>query len=304
MTSEIYPPKDGEVDELLNVTALPEEQRVAFYGSFFAIAAADGVFKRDELNLIFETINMDGLSEHAQHRIWDYMVETPPLTYCTAVLSTSNDQVRCALMVYLIEIALADKNLDRNEEEILLQARHSLQISQRQIQAIERFICDIGLIRPRPHDYKTTVPSPRHRASVLTALGIPATAVYFSSIIGGINLPGMFSILADHGFAFGMLGIGATALVGTTLYLTTRLLGSRSGWKRAALRCEQRRRAQLAIRNLQDALSYLTTRTNDLTSVAFTAEADPAEEPDVFAEHLRVLQRMITEQQPTAAGYL
>jgi len=303
-TSEIDPPKDDEVDELLNVTALSEEQRIAFYGSLFAMAAAEGNFKGDELALIFEIINTDGLSDHAQHRIWDYMVKAPSLTYCTDVLSTSSEQVRCALMVYLVEIALADKILDINEEETLLQARHSLQISQRQIQAVERFICDVGLVRPRPRDYKGKPPSLTHSASFLTALGVPVTAVYISSIVGGIDLPKMLSILASHTSALGMLGIAATAVISTTVYLATRLLNSRSRWKRAALRRERRRRAQLAVRNLQDAITYLTTRANSLTSVACTAEAGPSQEPYVFAERLRVLQQMITQRQPIAGEYL
>jgi uncharacterized tellurite resistance protein B-like protein len=292
MTSNMHHPDDADVSELLDLISLPEDQRLAFYGSMLAIAAADGIFGRDELDLIFETINTDGLSERGRNTIWDYLIDTPLLSDCIARFSTSNDQVRCALMLYLIEIALADHILDVNEEEALLQARCSLHIRQTQIEAIERYICEVGLIRARPSDYNQVATSLKHGASLLTALSIPATAIYFSSTVGDVSLTTILSTLAHHSFGLAMLlGAGATILVGTATFLTGRWLNSRG----KTIARERRRRSQLAVRNLQDAVSYLTTKTDQYTSVEGPSEPGK-DTADVFAERLRALQQMLARR--------
>jgi uncharacterized tellurite resistance protein B-like protein len=301
MTSNMHSPNEVDVHELLDLICLPEDQRLAFYGSMLAIAAADGIFAQDELDLIFESINTDGLSEHGRNTLWDYLVATPLLTDCMARFSTSNEQVRCALMVYLIEVALADRILDVSEEEALLQARRSLHISQKQIEAIERYICEVGLIRARPSDYKQATTSLKHGVSLLTALSIPATAIYFSSAVGGVSLPEILSRLAHHSFGLAMvLGAGATILIGTAAFLTGRRLDTGNKRKRTTRARERRRRAQLAVRNLQDAVGYLATKTNQLAAVGGPGEPGK-DRSDAFAERLRVLQQMLTQRQLTAS---
>jgi uncharacterized tellurite resistance protein B-like protein len=296
MTSNMHPPKDADVSELLDLMSLPEDQRVAFYGSMLAIAAADGSFGRDELDLIFETINTEGLSEGGRNAIWDYMVETPLLTDCMAHFSTSTDQVRCALMVYLIETALADQILDVSEEEALLQARRSLNISQKQIQAIERYICEVGLIRARPSDYKEVATTLKHGASLLTALSIPATAIYFSGAVGNVNLPEILSRLAQHSSGLAIvLGGGATILMGTAAFLTGRWLDTRNRGKRSTIARERRRRAQLAVRNLQDAVGYFAMKTPQHAPVEGPDEPGN-DTSDAFAERLRILQQMLARR--------
>src|SRR5215204_2518173 len=49
--------------------SLSEKQRVAFYGAMFAMAAADGQMQREELELIYETLDTEGLSEEARRRV-------------------------------------------------------------------------------------------------------------------------------------------------------------------------------------------------------------------------------------------
>jgi hypothetical protein len=195
-------------------------------------------------------------------------------------------------MLYLIEIALADHILDVNEEEALLQARCSLHIRQTQIEAIERYICEVGLIRARPSDYNQVATSLKHGASLLTALSIPATAIYFSSTVGDVSLTTILSTLAHHSFGLAMLlGAGATILVGTATFLTGRWLNSRG----KTIARERRRRSQLAVRNLQDAVSYLTTKTDQYTSVEGPSEPGK-DTADVFAERLRALQQMLARR--------
>ncbi|MBD0395410.1 MAG: hypothetical protein ICV52_16575, partial [Microcoleus sp. C1-bin4] len=43
-----------------------ESELLAFYGSLFAIAAADGSVDIDELDLLFKTINLDKFSDSAK----------------------------------------------------------------------------------------------------------------------------------------------------------------------------------------------------------------------------------------------
>jgi hypothetical protein len=210
--------------------------------------------------------------------------------------------VRCALMLYLIEIALADRILDVTEEEALLQARYSLHISQTQIEAIERYICEVGLVRARPCDYNQAATSLKHGASLLTALSIPATAIYFSGTLGSVSLPAILSTLAHHSFGLAMvLGAGATILIGTAAFLTGSWLNTRNKRKRTTIARERHRRAQSAVRNLQDAVSYLATKTNQLAPVESPSEPDQ-DTSDAFAERLRVLQQMLARRHATSSA--
>jgi VIT1/CCC1 family predicted Fe2+/Mn2+ transporter len=297
MTAKTTCPKDTAVTELLDILSLSQDERLAFYGSLFAIAATDGALKRDELDLIFETIEMTGLSDHVQRTIWDYMIDPPSLSDCLDLLSSRSAEVRCAVMVYLIEIALVDDILDVREEEALLQARRALHLTQPQIHAIERFICEEGLIRPRASDYKEAGVSLKHGASVLTALSIPATAVYFSGLPGGLMMSEPVSDVSAYASAVGaMLAVGAAVCIGAVSYVAGRLLGRRKQ-RRAALAHERRRRAQLACRNLQHAVGYLSAKAiGDPVKPAARHQEIPA----VFAERLSVLQQMLAQRQSTA----
>jgi uncharacterized tellurite resistance protein B-like protein len=303
MTANIDPPNAADVGELLDLGSLPEAQRVAFYGAMLAIAAADGTLGQDELDLIFQNIHTDGLSDRSRNTIWEYLVDTPPLTDCLASFATSHDQVRCAVMVYLLEVALADRILAAGEDEALLQARTSLRISQKQIEAIERYICNVGLIRARPRDYHegATLLKYKYGLWLVAVVCLPAIALYLSSIIG-VSLPEPLSRFTRLGSARTMvLGAGATILIGTAALLSGRWLHTRYQRKRLPIARERRRRAQSAVRNLQDAVSYLTAKAK-----LHAAVEDPSEPGSItsfaFAERLWVLQQMLARRQPGPAA--
>jgi uncharacterized tellurite resistance protein B-like protein len=256
-TSDQSSPNNAGRSALLDLSSLHEYQRVEFYGAMFAIAAVDGVMGQDELDLIFQNIDIDGLSELSRQRIWDYLVDAPPLTDCLACFATSHDQVRCTLMVYLVEIALADRILDTREDEALLLARRSLRISQRQIEAIERYLVECGLIRARPRDYNEGTTSLKYKYGILLVAGLSITGItlYLSSTMGGVSLPGMLSMFAlpRSGLAVA-LGAGATILIGAAAVLSGRWLYTRIRRNYITLAPERRRRAHLAVHNLQDAI--------------------------------------------------
>src|SRR6185295_9316592 len=62
------------VAQPLDLTALPEAQRAAFYSALFAMAAADGAIDKDELQQIFELIDLDGISTGGRRVIQRYTI--------------------------------------------------------------------------------------------------------------------------------------------------------------------------------------------------------------------------------------
>jgi uncharacterized tellurite resistance protein B-like protein len=301
-TANIHPPNDADLSELFDPVSLPEDQRVAFYGSMLAMAAADGIWGQDELDLIFQHVNTDGLSERSRNKIWDGLVATPPLTDCLAWFASSHDQVRCTLMVYLIDIALADRILDAREDEALLQARQCLHISPTQIHAIERYICERGLIRARPRDYHQAAAWLKYSISITAALSIPAAVIYFSSTAGGVSLPERLMRFAPpHSVLAMVLGVGGAMLIAMAVFLTGRWLYGRYQRKRLTIARERHRQAQLALRNLQDAVGYLATKTAQLAPVEMP-NAPTTAPSDAVVERLTILQQMLARRQASAAA--
>ena len=300
MTANIDPLSAADVGELLDLSFMSEAQRVAFYGAMLAVAAADGTWRQDELDVIFQNIHTEGLSERNRHTIWEYLVETPALTDCLASFATSREDVRCAVMVYLIEIALADRILAAEEDEALLQARTCLRISQKQIEAIERYIANVGLVRARPRDYHGGGTSLKSLSGIWLVAGVSlsAMALYLASLIGGVSLREMVSGFPPPGGGRALLlGAGATALIGTAAVATGRWLYARYQRNRLAIAAERRRRAQACVRNLQDAVGYLTVKAK-LHQVV----GDPTELGNhttlLFVERLWILQQMLARRQP------
>ena len=94
-----------------------------------------------------------------------------------------------------------------------------------------------------------------------------------------------------------LLGAGVTTLIGASTVLIGRWLYTRHQRKRLPIAVERRRRAQLAVRNLQDAVGYLTAKAK-----LHAAVGDPSDLGNntsmAFAERLWLLQGMLTRRQP------
>jgi len=98
-----------------------------------------------------------------------------------------------------------------------------------------------------------------------------------------------------------MLGAGATILIGTAALLSGRWLHTRYQRKRLPIARERRRRAQSAVRNLQDAVSYLTAKAK--LHAAVEDQSEPGSITSLaFAERLWVLQQMLARRQPGPAA--
>jgi uncharacterized membrane protein YkvA (DUF1232 family)/uncharacterized tellurite resistance protein B-like protein len=124
-----------------------ETELLAFYGSLFAIAAADGSVDIDELNLLFKTINLDKFSDSAKAQIQSYTATPPSLGDCLQTLSQSKEPLRLGVMYFLISIALANNTLHPTESEAIQSAKKILAVSDLQIQAMQEFIADMKQIQ-------------------------------------------------------------------------------------------------------------------------------------------------------------
>jgi len=297
----MHPPEAAQVSALVDLRSLPGDQRVAFYGAMLAVAGVDGIFKRDELDLIFETIHTDGLSENAKNTLWDYLVDTPMLTACLDCFSSSSTQVRCALMKSLMEIAFADQVLDSREDAALLQARRCLDISQQQIEAVERNMCAVGLNRTRPYTDHEVATALTHGASVLVAVSLPAVVLlYFSGAIDGARLLDVLSKFApQHSGLTMVVDIGIIILIGTATFLIGRLWHACTTRKRTT--SAQKHTSLAAIQNLQDAVDYLTTKTNQPVPVGCSSGFDK-DAANAVAERVNMLQHMLAQRQATVAA--
>jgi uncharacterized tellurite resistance protein B-like protein len=114
--------------EHLDPKSLSEKQRVAFYGALFALAAADSQMQREELELIYETLDTGGLSDEARRRLYAYAIEPPALQDCLQALSDASESARHGLMLNLVEVTVSDYLLSEPEREALTEAQRILGI--------------------------------------------------------------------------------------------------------------------------------------------------------------------------------
>src|SRR5215217_6822586 len=158
------PPK-----EHLDVKALSSEERLAFYGALFAVAAADGPMSREELELIYETVDTEGLSESARRRLYAYAIEPPALRDCLQPIRDAPETVRHGLMLNLVEVAVSDYLLSEAEREALTEARMWLGISDEQRAAMVRYAEEVRRVRERGIDDNHAADAIKAAVSGLTA---------------------------------------------------------------------------------------------------------------------------------------
>lgn len=283
--------------EPVDFTTLPEHQRVAFAGALFALADADGEIDKDELQLIFEVTNLDGLSAGSRQTIQRYIIEPPVFNDTLAPFEVATEPLRCALMLNLFEVALANDLLAQEQAHLLLVAQHKLRISDAQYRAIQRFVKDLRHIRLRGLDDNMAAEMAKNAAAGLPAVGVPIAAVYLSGSVMGLSAAGITSGLAAVGLGLGMVpGIGVAVLLGTGIFMGVRwLLDGGQERQKERLRAEAMRKAQLVIQNLQEAINLLIERMQELQHAAADAEAN-REAIRQLTERMRALQQIIARR--------
>ena len=150
-----------------------ESELLAFYGSLFAIAAADGSVDIDELNLLFKTINLDKFSDSAKTQIQSYTASPPSLSDCLQTISQSAEPLRLGVMYFLISIAWANNTIHPKESEAIQLAQKLLAVSDLQVQAMQEFMQDLQKIREAVPNPSQASASFNSGVSKLKTAGIP-----------------------------------------------------------------------------------------------------------------------------------
>jgi uncharacterized tellurite resistance protein B-like protein len=283
--------------EHLDPKSLSEEQRVAFYGAMFAMAAADEPMQREELELIYETLDTDGLSDEARRGLYAYAIEPPALRDCLDLLSDAPESARHGLMLNLVEVAVSDYLLSEPERDALTDAQGALDVNDEQLAAMERYAEEVRRIRERGIDDNHAADAVKAAVSGMTAVGVPIAAVVYSGSVIGLSAAGITSGLAALGLGLGMIpGIGVAILIGTVAFVgLNKLLDTGNRRKKEQHRLERERKAQLAVENLQQTINHLVERVARLQDDAADTRANK-EAIGLLNERLAKLQQVLARR--------
>ena len=236
----------------LEFTSLPEEQQLAFHGTLFAMAAADGHVSRNELKLIFESVDTSTLSEEGVQTLRGWLLEPPALQDCLAVLAEGEEELQYGVLMHLTDVALADERVLLGEKRALRQARQAFGIERPQALAIEEFVWEMREIRARHLSDEDTAAAVKAAADHLGEKGVPTSAIYYSGSFVGLGTSGVLAGLAALGLGMGLVpGLGVVVAVGTATFLAVNwALGGRAKRKKEEILAEQRQRAARLRENL------------------------------------------------------
>ncbi|MEI8165281.1 MAG: hypothetical protein WCG26_02845 [Chloroflexales bacterium] len=288
------PLPDGEP---IDLTKLPPIQRIAYAGALFALASGDGTIDKEELQLIFELVDLDGLLPGAKHVVLGYIIDPPALTDALASFAPAAQTLRYALMLNLLEVAWANDLVDPQQEHLLKTAQIILGIAEQQYQAITTFVTKLRQVRLRGLNDNAAIEAAKSAAAGLAAVGVPIAAVYVSGSVFGLSAAGITSGLAALGLGLGMVpGIGVAVLLGASIFMGVRsLLDAGQEREKERLRAEAARKAQLVIQNLQEAINLLIERMQMLQVAAADAETN-REAIFHLSERLRSLQQIVARR--------
>ncbi|MBA2693801.1 MAG: TerB family tellurite resistance protein [Rubrobacter sp.] len=281
---------------------LSDEQRVAFYGSLFAIAAADGQIQREELELIYEMIDTDGLEDESRRQLYAYAIEPPALKDCLENLADVPEEVRFGLMLNLVEVTAADRLSLQEEKNEIAYAQSVLRVGDEQLTAMKDAAEKMRYVRERGIDDNHAADVLKSAASGMSAVGVPILAVAYSGSVAGLSAAGISSGLAAVGLGLGMVpGIGVAVLIGAGIFIgVNALLDTGNKRKKEAHKSERERKAQLAIQNLQETINHLISRITEMQVDAADAKANK-EAIEQLNERLRNLQRILIRRKEDLA---
>lgn len=295
---------DAAPEESFDLRSLPEASRAAFYGALFAMAALDGSIDKEELELIFDLLDLDGLSEGTRRAIQGYLIQPPALLDALQVFVHGDAAMRYGLMVNLIEVALANDLIAPEQREAITAAGLLLQVSPTQVEAIEQFVRRMRDLRLRGLDDSYAAEAAKQAAAGLSAVGVPIAAVYLSGSVIGFSAAGITSGLAALGLGLGMVpGIGVAILLGTGVYMGVSYLLDAGGYRaKERLRAEATRKAQLVIQHLQETINVLIERVEALEGAAATASANADAIRELGARLLALQQLLVRRQSQSASA--
>ncbi len=182
--------------EDFSLKQLSDEQRVSFYGSLFAMATADGQIQREELDLIYEMLDTEDMSDQARRKLYAYAIEPPSLEDCLKVLADAPETIRFALMLNLVEVSVADRLSLQEEESAMAYAQIVLGISDEQVAAMKDSAEKMRYVRERGIDDSHAADVLKSAASGMSAVGVPILAVSYAGSVAGLSAAGISSGLA------------------------------------------------------------------------------------------------------------
>ncbi|MEC7984279.1 MAG: TerB family tellurite resistance protein [Myxococcota bacterium] len=265
----------------------PEAHQVAFYGLLTTMANIDGFTSKDELSVMFEAINTDGLSAGAREQVLRYIVSNPNPYDMLEVLQNASLELRFGVFMQLVEVALADDVIVKAERELMYRAATFLGITEDQRRKMEDFVLEARRVRERGVDDDAATEAMQQAASGLAAVGVPLAAVYFSGSAIGLSAAGITSGLAALGFGLGMLpGIGMAFFLGTATFVGVQYLWNHRNRNRENQNnVVKEKNGQRIKNNLQDTIQILLERISALQN----ATIDPGENDDARREQLKRL---------------
>jgi hypothetical protein len=255
---------------------LSSKELMAVYGVSFASANADGNMEKEELLAIYETMDVNKLSDSERAIVHGYIIHPPKLEDCLKQLASVADEVKYAVAVNVIEVLLADDVITKKEEAVQFALKNELGVSFKQQEAIIEFVKVARKVMRDGLDNNAAEKALKSAAGGLAAVGIPIAAVYFSGSVIGLSAAGITSGLAAVGLGLGMVpGIGVAVLIGTGVFLGVKyLLGDSKETKEKQRTLEKERKAQLVIKNLQEAINVIIERIAGLDESVGKLEED------------------------------
>ena len=291
--------------EPLDIKDLPERQRMAFYAALFAMANADGETTREELNLVFETLDLDGLSTSRAETVRGYAVSPPALEPSLRSLQNVDERVRFGLALNLIDIAVVDDDITEEENEALAEAFEILGVNEQQMIEMVSFSAEMKRIRERGLDDNIAAKALKNATAGLAGVGVPIGAIYMCGSVLGLGAAGITSGLAALGAFIGLAGmvpgIGVAIAIGGGVIWGVRKLTDADGRRaKEGYQRERERKAQLVIKNLQDTIVHIIERMTTLETKANESAAN-RKALDDLRTRLSSLQKILRQRKATAA---
>ncbi|WP_017304587.1 TerB family tellurite resistance protein [Spirulina subsalsa] len=286
--------------EPLDLAQVPEVQRIAFYGALFAIALADGTIDKEEMELIFGMMDLEGMSEKGKRLCLSFIIEAPPFEYCLQKLKNADERLRYGLMVNLLDVAWVNNEIDEKELKAISLTQKKFNITNEQVVAISKFVKQVQKIREGGLDDNKAADAMKTATAGLSAVGVPIAAVWFSGSVIGLSAAGITSGLAALGALVGLggmiPGIGVAILLGTGIFLgVNKFLDTGDKRKKEALQAERERKAQLVIQNLQASLNRVIERMAELTQSASQCEANK-QAILILNDKMKKLQQLVNKR--------
>lgn len=88
------------------MAAIPEDEMVAFCGALFAIAATDGVLEREEVDVLFDLMDLTEFALSSRRAVLSFAACPPGFAECLEDLQDS--ELRFSLYMHLIAVVDAD----------------------------------------------------------------------------------------------------------------------------------------------------------------------------------------------------